>query len=46
MNMKISPRISESCPIQSEYVHNVSFAFLSHQPLLSLINTHENNIGN
>ena len=40
--MKILPRISESCPIKSEFVPNMSFKFLSHKFLLILINTHEN----
>ena len=39
MHMKILPRSNDSCPIKSEYVHNVSFEFFytlivanSHKP--------------
>ena len=39
--MKILPRISESSPIKSEVVPNMSFKFLSHYFLLILINPHE-----
>ena len=40
--MKILPRISESCPIKKECVHNVIFKLLSHYFLLILTNTHGN----
>ena len=40
--MKILPRISESSPIKSEFVPNMSFKFLSHEFLLTLINTRDN----
>ena len=42
IQLKTLPRISVSCPIKSECVHNVILKFLSHKFLLILTGIHEN----